>query len=356
MTSSDAALPPGPDGVARPALVEWHASHVDGRFSEQRDRCRDAILSRQGLHHLAHYTDCVCDFTLDVLEDSLFHPGWLPSSLDQWRNNCQRIGCDLSAVVGEVDDTLQQVRTGALIRTLLQGARGSFYCDRVVPNQYLIGLNIASSTLPVAGGAQPWIDAAKTADIALTHLVTGLRKRLSLGPENPGGWLTWLSAKPSDENRPHRQAERARFDAGHSLPHIEGDQDNRWVDLCRAEVDHGDLHYVAYCRDGEVLFSIDQLGHDRLMSFYTQISVEARRNFYHDFCRQFPLLVGRLGRIVGPVIGSRLERVVLDVEQGALYSYRIGTAEYLVGVTIDQSQVPAADDKMARLAQRIRER
>jgi hypothetical protein len=352
VTSEDVAPPPRQHSMDNVMPFEEHASHVDERFSETRARCRNAVLSRQGLHHLAHYTDCVYDFALDVLNDLQFQTGWMSSSVDRRRNECQRIGRDLSGVVCEVDSTLQYVRTGALIRTVLQGAKGSMYCDRIVPNQYLVGLNLASATLPMVGVAPSELEDAKTADIALVKLVTGFRKRLSLGSENPGGWL---SAKPSGKGLSSGQAEPdSHYSCGQL--HLEGDPSDQLVDLCGAEVDCLDLHYVAYVRDGEKIFSLDHLGHEQLRHFFIQMSVENRRRFYHDFCQQFPLLAGRLGRIVGSVIGNKLERVVLDVEQGALYSYRIRTAEFLVGVTIDQSQVAEADDKMARLAQRIRER
>lgn len=351
MTSGDVAPPPRQRRMGNPMPFEELASHVDKRFSETIARCRDTILSRQELHHLAHYTDYVYDFALDVLDDPQFQTSWMSSSVDRRRNEYQRIGRDLSGVVSEVDGTLRYVRTGALIRTVLQGVRGSMYCDRIVPNQYLVGLNLASATLPMVGEVPSELEDAKAADIALAKLVTGLRERLSLGSENPGGWL---STKPSGKGLSSGQAELASpYFCGQ--PHFEGDPSDQLVDLCRAEVDCLDLHYVAYVRDGEAIFSIDHLGHERLRPFFIQMSVGDRRRFYHDFCQQFPLLAGRLGRIVGSAIGSKLERVVLDVEQGAFYSYRIRTAEFLVGVTIDQSQVAAADDKVARLAQRIRE-
>lgn len=346
MTTGNAAPLPPRGRAAGWELFEWHASHADERFSETSDRCRDAILSGNALHYLAHHTGSVCDFTVDVLGDSRF-TDWISGSPDSRRSACQRAGRDLSGVVIDVDDRLQYVRTGALIRTFMQGTRGSMYCNRVVPGQYVTGHSFISaakdSPLELCDG--------KAADITLSRLVTGLRERLSLGSQNPGGWLTF---RPSSEDLVSGKTILAPA-FSHDQPHIEKKRDDPWIDVCAAEVDCRDLHYVAYCRDGEVVFSVDQLGHKRLNSFYTQIGVEDRRIFYRDFCKQFPLLVARLGRLAGPLTGSRLERVVLDVEQGALYSYRLRTAEYLVGVTINQNQVAVVDDKMARLALRMKE-
>jgi hypothetical protein len=46
----------------------------------------------------------------------------------------------------------------------------------------------------------------------------------------------------------------------------------------------------------------------------------------------------------------------LDVELGAIFYYRLRVGDYLIGVTLDQEQVRAADEEMAKLALRCRER
>jgi hypothetical protein len=96
--------------------------------------------------------------------------------------------------------------------------------------------------------------------------------------------------------------------------------------------------------------SVDQLDHPQLGPYFQEISVTERRLFYQNVCRQFPITVRKLGRMASSVTGSKVERVVLDVEQGAIYYYRISPGEYLVGVTIDQRQVAQADDKIAEIA------
>lgn len=55
---------------------------------------------------------------------------------------------------------------------------------------------------------------------------------------------------------------------------------------------------------------------------------------------------------------SRLEggifiRTILDVEQGSLSYYYIDKDVYLIGVTLDQSQVLAVDEKLRFLANEI---
>jgi hypothetical protein len=115
-----------------------------------------------------------------------------------------------------------------------------------------------------------------------------------------------------------------------------------------------DLHFVAYCRDGEVVFTADYLGDRSLAPFFTQITFATRRKFYLEFSQELCSHATKLSRATRGVLGGLLVRCVLDVEQGAIYYYRIKPGDYLVGVTIDQSRVSGADDRMSRLANEVR--
>jgi hypothetical protein len=48
--------------------------------------------------------------------------------------------------------------------------------------------------------------------------------------------------------------------------------------------------------------------------------------------------------------------LVLDVEQGAVIYYRLGVGDYLIGVTLNQERVGAADGKLASLATALGQR
>jgi hypothetical protein len=85
------------------------------------------------------------------------------------------------------------------------------------------------------------------------------------------------------------------------------------------------------------------------------MTVDARRKFYNDFAMELSNVVSTLGRLTRSSVGGRLFRLVLDVEQGAIFYYRLRVNDYLVGVTLDQDQVHVADDKMALLARRSQE-
>lgn len=322
------------------------ASRVDNdRFSKARFLCREAVQNLQGIQHLAYYVNGVCGFTVDVLADTVRPIDRPASSIESRRSDYKLVGSQLSNIVNDLDRTLQKVRTGALIRTVLHASRGVIYCNSVVPNEYIIGSTFDTSALPASGIPLPKLVGAKNMDVAIAELATALRRQLSLQSQDPG---SWISTKPGDEAS---SGQRPRLSTGPDVsPYIESSEDDEVDNLFLAAVRPDDLHYLARCHDGEVVFSVDQLGHRRLKSFFTQITVEERRSFYRDFCRQLPVAIWMLGRMVGPAIGARLERVVLDVEQGAIYYYRVRSGEYLVGVTIDQEQVAQADERIARLA------
>jgi hypothetical protein len=61
-------------------------------------------------------------------------------------------------------------------------------------------------------------------------------------------------------------------------------------------------------------------------------------------------VVGQLDNRLADLHTGKLVRVVLDVEQGAIYFYNLGDIGFLVGVTLDQQQVDPADWKMSLIA------
>lgn len=327
------------------ALFLDQASHLDDKFSDTLSRCREAVLRTTELHHLTHYTKGFYDFTVDVLAYSATHFDRSTDPIETRRNDYKRVGRQLSATATDLDEKLQEVGTGALIRTLLHTSRGMICCYPIIAKEHIVGLTFDALALPKPGVPLSKLAGAIAVDRAMAHLATDLRRQFKLQPQNPGAWIT--TPKPVHDETTGRRTGSST--AQPNFPYIEGTEDGKTA-LLLAAAHPDDLHYVAHCRDGEVTYSVDQLDHSQLGLFFTQITIEERRNFYRDLCRQFPVIIGQLGRTVGSTLGGRLDRVVLDVEQGAIYYYRVAAGEYLVGVTIDQDQVNKTDDKMGQLA------
>lgn len=318
-------------------LYEEEAEHLGPEFGTTRQACRAAVLKSPALHYLAHYSSGVFDFGVDVLGDPPPEPGALPGGTR--REELKRLGRHLTFQVTALDRALQEVRTGRLIRVVLHTEEGALFCDSVVPTEHVVGLVLDHA------GAGPLFGhpAVDEADRAVAELATLLRAELSLGSLNPGGWETAdaVVALPAEEEaEPHVVVGEG--------PHVTVGEGP--LVSCLSAVRARDLQLVAHVVGSEVRTMVDCLGDPALAPFFKQVTVDARRRFYQGFVPELGALATKLNRAVAPVVGGLLVRLVLDVEMGAIYYYRLRAGEYLVGVTIDQARVSGADDRMSALA------
>ncbi|MCE6994769.1 hypothetical protein LZG04_08105 [Saccharothrix sp. S26] len=313
-------------------LHEEQAEHVGPEFEPARQACREAVVDSPALHYLAHYSSGVFDFGVDVLGDPGPAPDALPGGTR--REELKRLGRHLTFQVASLDRALQEVRTGRLIRTVLHTEEGALFCDSVVPTEHVVGLVLDHA------GAGPLFGhpAVEEADRAVAGLATRLRAQLSLGSLNPGGWQSAAGVEPLPVER----------DVAAHVTVGEGP-----LTACLAAVRAQDLHLVAHVVGGEVRAMVDCLGDPSLAPFFRQVAVDARRRFYHGFVQELGAVATRLNRAVNPVVGGLMARLVLDVEMGAIYYYRLRAGEYLAGVTLDQSRVRAADDRMSALVDEL---
>ncbi|GAA4843374.1 hypothetical protein [Saccharopolyspora rosea] len=293
------------------ASVERRAPHAGADYGEVVELCRRVVLGGRGPRYLAHYTDGVFDFAVNDVADGPDPYG--------------RVGHHVVNEVGALDAALEEVRTGRLIRVVLRTDAGAVLCCSVVPREHLVGF-------------VPDVAAVWSADVELAKLVTQLRARVSLGSQNPGGWL---SAKPEDLGGPPAPSE---VDEERTVPGGDPEQ------LCRAALSPADLHYAALWGGGEPVVAEDVFDDPAVGRFFTQLDPGARRRFYAELGSRLPTVVGQFGRIVGPVLAPRVRQLTLDVEQGAVYYYRLRPGEYLVGVTLDQNAVALAERRMTDLS------
>lgn len=309
------------------------ARHFRSAMAPLRETLLPTVSPAGPLHHLAQCTGGVLDFAID--------PAGAGPEGDEARARDELLrGVDyrLSLKAEELDRRLEPARSGALIRLVTQSERGVVCCDRLVPGTYLIGA-YDQDLSPRAGGAREGFDRA---DEALALLSTSVRRRFRLGSVNPGAF------------------ERDRSAAGTRRPatshHAFGPGDESLIAALVAALSPDDAHYLAYYRSGEQLAAVDVLEHEDLAVFSAFIDAADRRHQYDAIGREFDSLIGELGRIVCPLIGSPLTRVVLDVEQGALYYFRIHRGEYIFGATLDQQQVLQTDLEIERVATARRDR
>jgi hypothetical protein len=308
------------------------ASHIDAEWDDVAEVLRNAI-GEGVVCHLGLYSGGCEDMTFDVLGDG-----------EGTREEYLRIGRELSSQIGGIEAELVPARTGDLIRTVLHAPGVAINCDSVVPDQHVIGFAQVGS--PSGALSLPEVPEVRAADRLVSGLATALRERVSLRSQNPGGWLT---ERPIDEDSSEV------VPAADGTITVHGTATGREAELCRKTIDRRDLHYIAYCRNSEVVFAFDCFGDRQLGRYFSRmITRPQRREFYADLCRKLPERVGQLGRTACRALNGRLHRVVLDVQQGAIYYYRISAGHYLVGVTFDQDEVAGADDRLARLAEELR--
>jgi hypothetical protein len=313
------------------ALTEETAAHIGAEFDTRRSRCRSRLLAVPEVAHIGHYTSGLFDFDLDVLEQPGTPSSPTGASPRRQREELRRAGRQLSFQLSRTDRRLQALMSGDLIRTVLQTPHATLYCNRVVPTVYVVGLTRHRGPVARPGTTLPTLPEVVAGDRALAALVTELRQDLSRGAQYPGGWEE-VGPPPRDWPEPEVTA----------VVHTEGADGPERAAVIRA-LDPDGLHYLAAFGSDRVAWSVDILSHPHLSRFHTDLTVAARRQAYTDLGRQIETELADFARIARPVLGGPLLRLVLDVEQGAIYFYRTTPDTYLIGVTLDQHRVARAD-------------
>jgi hypothetical protein len=321
-------------GSRRPDVM----AHVAGHLDDPREEvllavCERAVAETTGLHHLAYYTDRVLDFALDVLDDEDFAP---PAAQARARPGLRRLGRQLSCEFEELDTQLRHAHTGALIRAVLRTDDAEVVCDLVVRTQFVVGVTYTDH--------RDYIDETNDVDRSLAGLVRELRQLLGLPSQNPGGFEGEFASVADTKWIPPRvEARRGRISGA-----VE--------DLCQHALSAPGLNLIAYCVDDEIVFLADVFEHADLSLFFSgMVTPSYRRSFYRELGEQLAEIRTRLGRLSAHTLSERLKRVVLDVEQGAVYYFRVTSRVYLLGVTLHQPRVRAMDLHMAQLARECQE-
>lgn len=331
-------------GPVGDAIAVDRAPHITAGFDGKIELCRAAVLSNRSLHYVGHYSGGVFDFGVDVLGHSTLRTD---QPLDLRRRLYRSTGRQLGFKVGSLDRVLEDARTGRIIRTVLHTEGGVMYSYSVKPGEYVVALAFATVTAARSDTLLLRLPAVRDADMAASELTTDLRRQLSLGPENPGGWLT---EQPADPLRPSPATVRPAEAPATEQMHRAGDDDTGIAEQCGGALDPEELAYVAHYGDDTGSFALDVFDHLTIARYFTHISPSARRIIYGEVGRQFKFLAGQLSQLVRPLFTGRLLRVVLDVEQGAVYYYRLRPGRYLVGLTLNQDRVSQGDRRMAQLA------
>ncbi|MFC6085885.1 hypothetical protein [Sphaerisporangium aureirubrum] len=308
------------------------ASYAGARFGDIREMCSPTVSRSEQIAYVALYSKGSCVFDVDAYGD--------PASEHEARRAAFRnAGCHVVAQMKAYDGALAELDTGELMRTVLEEKRLVIFCGRVRRDQHLVGIMVkARRDL----GAEACARAVDTADREFFSLVTAIRQAYHLPDEMAGG----------------RTGSGQKAVTGRSHAHLSqgGEATGRENELCRQAATllaPDDLHYLALYRDWRLLFAADILDASSL-ALFADVEPEERRRMYDRQARAARHETLRLAHKLRPVMGRRFDRIVLDMQQGALY-YHWPTPEHLVfGVTLWQRAVNDAEWRLREVVDTVR--
>ncbi|MCZ7422989.1 hypothetical protein O7605_26140 [Verrucosispora sp. WMMA2121] len=320
------------------ALVEESAEQDVPGFRKKRNLCRELLLGDTGIYHIAHYTGGVLDFSLDILDHAS-----TPAALDgaepaQRREAHRRAGAQLVYRAADLSRRVWELQCGGLVRLAVQTRADLVFCNTVTGGEHVVGFG----SLPPAGTeavADP--SRASGIDRAAAQLATALRQLVRLPSQNPGGWLT------ADNAQVPVTASTADV-----MAYVVGSPESGG--LLSTTLRPAGLHYLSHHRAGEQTAAADILRHPELESFFSRgVTVAGRRARYERLAGDLSLLALQVSRDLRRTVAGEAERLVLDLEIGAVFYYLLAPEEYLFGVALDQDWVTQADLDMSAVGRQL---
>jgi hypothetical protein len=290
---------------------------------------RLSSLIRGGLDHLVLYDEDVAKVVLNADQES-------QRSMSSAH---ERTGRMLYYVLRELEPDFASLRTGDLIRTVLRLPGGAVFYYLVEP-----GIHLYGATADVAQ-----ID---TLDASIADRVNDLRTVVRFSPLDFGSYRSSREPQgtgPGPDVPPAAPAPRP------AAPTPAGADDSPAAATLRRALDVEGLHYLAYYRSPSAPQTTDIFEHPALRNFFRGPTVDDRRARYQRLGSLLPGVMRRMNESLRAVIRGELVRVVLDVEQGAVYFHALPDSRFLIGVTLDQSRVAVSDDQMSRTARELEE-
>jgi hypothetical protein len=231
---------------------------------------------------------------------------------------------------------MRPLGTGELMRVVVANGQGGLWGGRVKAGEYL------SAHTDTPGGI-PAVDEAMNA------LVSAIRTQVHhLPDELPGGLADTPQPLPEDKGR-------LRIDFGTAAAERDSPSEMRLRALWGGHVNTLDLQYAAYYRDWKLVCAGDVFESPELGPRFLETSVRSRRTSYRDLAHGLRGHLARLTDALRLVVPPPADRLVLDVQEGAVYVTWLSPRDYVIGVTLDQRQVDHAESRLHQLAGGLRE-
>lgn len=339
--------PPEPavTDLPQPRFAAHAPAHL---LQDTADTCACVMAGSAPMCYLAHRSSGVLDFDF-VLPDRIPDAHPVTGQPDLARA-LERMSQRLYFLTQSLDNVLGQAMTGALIRVLAQGPVGAIICDQVLVHQHLVAVSCHQPYPDAAESLTTERPGVRTADADLARICDQLRERAGVSGANLGGW----------RRRSPRFDETALPDASEvPTTYLDEAAETGFPEDVRAQVlsealHPKRLHFLALSGPDGVLASADLLDDRSLNHFALRLAPAPRRRLYRTVAERYPEIRRQLVPALRSVTGEVLDRLVLDVEQGAMYIHRLDGLRYLLGVTLLQNSVADSDDDLARFTARIR--
>ncbi|WP_369245427.1 hypothetical protein [Streptomyces sp. R41] len=315
-------------------LTEYHwSAERHGRITAM---CEEAAAAAPEIRSLSHYSNGILDFVVCRADRAPLSS--LVTEADDDLHDESLPGSRLLLCAQDLGAVLRPLGTGELMRTVVANVRGGLWGGRVKPGEYLAALSDSPDCVPAM-------------DAAMNHLVTRVRTEVhTLPDELPGG----APDAPPRLASTDTENEALRIDFGTAAAPVPA-YEQRLRALWHNHVNTTDLQYAGYYRDWTLVCVGDVFDAPELGPRFMDVSVRSRRTAYRDLSRG---LRGHLVRLtdalhlVAPAVDGQppVDRLVLDVQEGAVYVTWLSPREFVVGVTLDQTQVGHAEARLRRLA------
>ncbi|WP_330177089.1 hypothetical protein OG875_28450 [Streptomyces sp. NBC_01498] len=304
------------------------ADHWTDDYQQFAALCRSTAEATTSLRSVAHFSNNVVDFAIRPPGAPPFRTaGGLP--WDEEVETEGRPGRQLLRCVAEFSRTMDDLDTGYLMRVLAVAPGGAMHYGRVKRGQHLV-----SVTLSDAGVAE--------LDRTMNDTVSRIRGEILHQPNEHMGGMEGAPLRVLDG------PQKVTFNADRTTdPAVIAALRQGWQSL----VNRYDLQYAAYYRDWAPVCAGDALGDRGIGPQQVGVLSQARRAMYHDLAFRLRASVASLAEPLRSIGLSGLTRLVLDVQEGAVYIHWLDGKEgdFVLGVTIDQFEVANAETRLREL-------
>lgn len=300
-----------------------------GRITEL---CEAAVGDTPGIRSVSHFSNGILDFTVHrpdraPLSSLVAEPG--RDAQDEALPGSRLLLC-----AQDLGSLLHPLGTGDLMRTVVANGHGGLWGGRVKPGEYLAAVADDGRDVPAM-------------DAAMNTLVTRIRTSVhKLPDEMPGGNDDAAPGAPD-------HSERLRVDFGTAAEQDDA-YEQRLRSLWGRHLGVAELQYAAYYKDLTLVCVGDVFEDPELGPRFMDVSVQTRRTAYRELARSLRRHVVRLTDVLSlvgqPSQGQRaMDRLILDVQEGAVYVTWPSPREFVIGVTLDQTQVANAEARLDQL-------